>query len=248
MMNPFMLNSFWHFMLLVHGCVLKQPSFLIPVVFTMLPSTVLFIFMFVMMSGNHFDWYINVLCGVSHGLVINVSSGVLNRLVVNVGLSMGDWLILSFCGVVLMTWRWLVVMRGGIMMASNKSFSWNHRHMVIFMVNVMGLAVIDEFDIMVNRVNIMVNWMDIMVFNGMDNMVMFNGMDVMVNRVDVVVLNCIMVMYDWMAIMVNIIVYIMMIVIVMIIVNVVVNVLYIMMVMMGLIMELSELILEVLPL
>ena len=96
MMNPFMLNSFWHFMLLIHRCVLKQSSFLIPVVFTMLPSTVLFIFMFVMMSGNHFDWYIDVLCGVSHGLVINVSSGMLDRLVVDVSLSMGDWLILSF--------------------------------------------------------------------------------------------------------------------------------------------------------
>ena len=192
------------------------------------------------MNSRDFDWYINVLCRVSHGLIINVGCGMLDRLVVNVSLCMLNWLIFSFFCIVSVSWLWLVVMWAGIVMISNVSCSWDHRHMVVNMVLIM-VTVVYEFDIMVrdlmrddfmmNGVDIMVfnemdimvfNGMDIMVFNGMDNMV-FNGMDVVVNGVDVVMLNLIMLMVEWMGIMMNVIVDIMMIgFIVMTIVNMVI--------------------------
>ena len=150
--------------------------------------------------------------------------------------------------IILVPWLWLVVMRGGIVMVSNVCFSWNKRHMVVNVMLIIMVTVIYEFDIMVRNLmsdNLMMNWMNNMVINGMDVMVLNIEM-LMINWMA----NLMMVVIKWMSIMVNIIVYIMVIVvsiIVMIIVNVVVNILHIMMIMLR-IMELTKLILELLPL
>ena len=160
----------------------------------MAPFTVFLIPLFMVMNSRNLDRHINVLCRVSHGFVIDVGRGMLDRLVVDRGDCMLNWLILSFLCVVLVTWRWLVVMRGSIMMISYVRFSWNHSHMVINVVFIV-VTVIYEFDIMVGDlmsddfVMVMMNWMNIMVFN---------DMHVVVNGVEIMVLNFMMIMVNWM--------------------------------------------------